>query len=333
MPAQADVATAAAAGRSRVRPALRAALPTGVPAASARRSSSSRSSGACRRTPVRIDSLAQLDELVEDGYPPRYARIAVLAGLPERDVHGFLAEELLAGAEVTLEGYVHRGARHDDRRHRLAQVPGHEQLRGLRVPVDAPADAARRARRAWPNACCPALGFDDGFFNMELFVPERRPGEADRGQRAHRVAVRAARPGRTGTLDLRGAAPARLRRRPGLAARRRRAAPRSATACASSRTRSSRACPSPTEGVEILVEPGRHLSEQGTNDAESYRLAIFHEVGETREEALAALPGPGRVASRSTSCPPGGSRRGGRRRWLIATAKSARPRRRSSFTT
>ena len=44
--------------------------------------------------------------------------------------------------------------------------------------------------------------------------------------------------------------------------------------------------PAPADGVEILVEPGRRLSEQGTNDAESYRLAIFHEWGETREEAL-----------------------------------------------
>ena len=44
--------------------------------------------------------------------------------------------------------------------------------------------------------------------------------------------------------------------------------------------------PESADGVEILVEPGRRLSEQGTNDADSYRLAIFHEVGETQEEAL-----------------------------------------------
>jgi hypothetical protein len=35
------------------------------------------------------------------------------------------------------------------------------------------------------------------------------------------------------------------------------------------------------------VRPGLKLSEQGTNDAESYRLAIFCAFGETREEALA----------------------------------------------
>src|SRR5712691_4932392 len=42
----------------------------------------------------RIDSLGQLDELVEDGVPLRYARIAALAGLEADAVHGFLAEEL-----------------------------------------------------------------------------------------------------------------------------------------------------------------------------------------------------------------------------------------------
>jgi hypothetical protein len=44
--------------------------------------------------------------------------------------------------------------------------------------------------------------------------------------------------------------------------------------------------PEAGDDVEILVEPGRFLSEQGTNDAESYRLAIFHAWGETREDAL-----------------------------------------------
>jgi hypothetical protein len=37
----------------------------------------------------------------------------------------------------------------------------------------------------------------------------------------------------------------------------------------------------------VLVEPGRRLSEQGTNDAQSYRLAIVYADGKTREEALA----------------------------------------------
>jgi len=47
------------------------------------------------------------------------------------------------------------------------------------------------------------------------------------------------------------------------------------------------AVPEPEHGLEVLVRPGLHLSEQGTNDAQSYRLAIFAEVGATREETVA----------------------------------------------
>ena len=43
--------------------------------------------------------------------------------------------------------------------------------------------------------------------------------------------------------------------------------------------------PEPQDGLEILVRPGLRLSEQGTNDTASYRLAIFTE-GRTREAAL-----------------------------------------------
>jgi hypothetical protein len=44
--------------------------------------------------------------------------------------------------------------------------------------------------------------------------------------------------------------------------------------------------PEPEEGLELLVRPGTLLSEQGTNDTASYRLAIFTQWGETREEAV-----------------------------------------------
>jgi hypothetical protein len=46
------------------------------------------------------------------------------------------------------------------------------------------------------------------------------------------------------------------------------------------------AVPDPDEGVELLVRPGLNLSEQGLNDAQSYRLAILYGFGETREEAV-----------------------------------------------
>ena len=44
--------------------------------------------------------------------------------------------------------------------------------------------------------------------------------------------------------------------------------------------------PDPEEGLELLVRPGRRLADQGLNDASSYRLAIFTEWGETREQAV-----------------------------------------------
>ena len=44
--------------------------------------------------------------------------------------------------------------------------------------------------------------------------------------------------------------------------------------------------PEPEEDVEILVRPGQLLSEQGTNDVGSYRLAIFMEVGESRQQVV-----------------------------------------------
>jgi hypothetical protein len=46
------------------------------------------------------------------------------------------------------------------------------------------------------------------------------------------------------------------------------------------------AVPDPEDDVEVLVRPGLHLSEQGVNDAQSYRLAILYGFGETREEAV-----------------------------------------------
>ena len=47
--------------------------------------------------------------------------------------------------------------------------------------------------------------------------------------------------------------------------------------------------PEPEPDLEILVRPGLLLSEQGVNDSESYRLAIFTGFGATREEAIARV--------------------------------------------
>jgi hypothetical protein len=47
-----------------------------------------------------------------------------------------------------------------------------------------------------------------------------------------------------------------------------------------------RRVPDPEDGLELLVRAGLRLSQQGRNDAQSYRLCIFDEFGETRPEAV-----------------------------------------------
>ena len=59
-----------------------------------------------------------------------------------------------------------------------------------------------------------------------------------------------------------------------------RTASRSPTRSVCSRTPSSRRSRRPSPDVELLVQPGSRLSEQGVNDVASYRLAIFDAWGD-----------------------------------------------------
>src|SRR5207248_9258406 len=233
----------------------------------------------------RIDSLACLNELVEDGYPPRYARVAALAGLLEKDVHGFLAEELLAGAEVTLEGYVHRGRVTTIGVTDSLKYPGTNSFEGFAFPSTLPAERLAELDRLAARVV-PAHGFDDGFFNIELFVPAQGPAKLIEvnGRLASQFAplVRA--------VHGRSTYEALFRLVCGDDPAWRAAPPRGAAISYCLRVFEDAfvaGVPQAPKDVEILVEPGAFLSEQGTNDAESYRLAIFHEWGETRDEALA----------------------------------------------
>ena len=47
-----------------------------------------------------------------------------------------------------------------------------------------------------------------------------------------------------------------------------------------------RSVPDPEPGLELLVRPGLRLSQQGRNDEQSFRLAIFDEFAETRAAAV-----------------------------------------------
>lgn len=232
----------------------------------------------------RIDSFAELYELAEDDYPPRYARIAALAGLPEADVHGFLVEELLAGAEVTLEGYAHRGRVTTIGVTDSLKYPGTNSFEGFAFPSALAPERLRELTRL-AERVVPAHGFDDGFFNMELFVPPAGPAKLIEvnGRIASQFAplVRA--------VQGRSTYEALFRLACGDDPAWRAGAPRGVAISYCLRVFEDAfvaAVPEAGEDVEILVEPGRFLSAQGTNDAESYRLAIFHEWGATRGEAL-----------------------------------------------
>jgi biotin carboxylase len=233
----------------------------------------------------RVDELAQFRAMREDGYPDRYAPIALLAGLPPRAVHGFLAEELLEGDEVTLEGYSYNGDVVTIGVTDSVKYSGTNSFERFEYPSrfgpDRHAELVELADRL-----VPALGFDNGFFNIELFVPERGPVRLIEvnGRIASQFAplVRA--------LHGRSTYEALFRLACGEDPTWRPDTPEGVAISYCLRTFEDayvQRVPEPEDGLEILVRPGRRLAEQGTNDSQSYRLAIFYEVGETREEALA----------------------------------------------
>jgi hypothetical protein len=233
----------------------------------------------------RVETLEELRSLREDGYPERYAAIADLAGVPPSDVHGFLVEELLEGQEVTLEGYSYRGKVVTIGVTDSVKYPGTNSFERFEYPsrlgAGRLAELSELAERV-----VPALGFDDGFFNVELFVPAHGPASLIEvnGRIASQFAplVRA--------LHGRSTYEALFLLACGDDPSWRSGQPDGVAISYCLRTFEDayvQSTPGPEDGLEVLVEPGRRLSEQGTNDAQSYRLAIFHEVGETREEALA----------------------------------------------
>jgi biotin carboxylase len=199
-------------------------------------------------------------------------------------VNGFLVEELARGAEVTLEGYVYDGRATVIGITDSIMYAGTNSFERFEYPSllaeerqEELSDIARRV--------VPALGFDGGFFNMEFVVPAEGPATIIEinGRIASQFApMMQAVHGRS-TYDALlalacGTDPAWRSGRPdGVAVS------YVLRAFADAFVES---VPEPDPGVEILVRPGLRLSEQGTNDVESYRVAIVYGAGETRAEAL-----------------------------------------------
>ncbi|HSK16542.1 MAG TPA: ATP-grasp domain-containing protein [Gaiellaceae bacterium] len=234
----------------------------------------------------RIEGQEDLLRLPESGHDAdRYAEIAAVAGVEPPSVRGFIAEELLAGGEVTLEGYVHGGRVTVVGVTDSVKYPGTDSFERFEYP--SALSAERLAELADVSArVLPALGFDGGFFNVEFFVPD------EGSVRIVEVNARIASQFTPLVLRLHGRSTydALFRLALGEDPEWEPGEPDGVAVSYALRAFEDafvEAVPEPKDDLEVLVRPGLRLSEQGVNDARSYRLAIFTEFGETREEAVA----------------------------------------------
>jgi hypothetical protein len=228
-------------------------------------------------------AVGRLSQGYDEAYVEGWRQLAALAGF-EGEI-GLLAEERLAGDEVTLEGYVHRG------RVVVIGVTDSVMYAGTnsferfeypsRLPEERLAELSGVAERLLR-----ALGFDNGFFNVEFFVPESGPAKwiEVNGRIASQFAplTRAVHGRSTYEALFELAAGRDPRWDPG--------APDGVAVSYVLRVFEDalvEAVPEPADDVEVLVRAGLRLSEQlGANDPASYRLAIVVGAGETREEAV-----------------------------------------------
>jgi hypothetical protein len=241
--------------------------------------------GRLSQNAYRIEEPSDLLRLEEiDEYTSRYARIAALAGADPESVHGFLAEELLSGDEVTLEGYASGGRVTTIGITDSVKYPGTLSFERFEYPSklgpERQAELADVAARVLP-----AFEFDQGFFNVEFFVPESGPAQMIEvnGRIASQFAPLVA------GLHGRSTYDALFELACGLDPGWRTGLPDGVAVSYVVRVFEDafvETVPEPEDGVEILVRPGLLLSEQGLNDTQSYRLAILYGFGETRAEAV-----------------------------------------------
>jgi hypothetical protein len=200
-------------------------------------------------------------------------------------VHGFLGEELLSGEEVTLEGYVKAGKATTIGVTDSVKYDGTLSFERFEYPSHLP--ITRQAElSAIADRLLPALGFDGGFFNVEFFVPEDGPAQIIEvnGRIASQFAplVQALHGRSTYDALFELACGDDPHWETGL--------PEGVAVSYVMRVFEDayvEAVPDPEEDLEVLVRPGLSLSAQGTNDAQSYRLAILYGSGETRDDAVA----------------------------------------------
>ena len=133
--------------------------------------------GRLSQNAFRIDDPRELLDLNEiDRYTTRYAEIAALAGADPADAHGFLAEELLSGDEVTLEGYVHDGRVTVIGVTDSLKYAGTLSFESFVYPSALPQQRLEELA-AVTERVMPPLAFEGGFFNVEFLVPEAGPAQ------------------------------------------------------------------------------------------------------------------------------------------------------------
>jgi hypothetical protein len=232
-----------------------------------------------------VDEPAELATLAEEPrYRDGYARLAEAAGAGLETTHGFLVEELVEGDEVTLEGFVHHGETVVIGVTDSVKYPGTNSFMRFEYPSALPDERLRElagvAERLVAGHC-----LDECFFNVEFLVPS--VGRAAIVEVNARIAsqfaplVEAVHGRSTYDVLFDVACGDDPRWAPGR--------PNGVAISYVVRVFEDavvEAVPLPEPGLDVLVRPGGRLSEQGTNDAASFRLAIFTEHGATREEAV-----------------------------------------------
>jgi hypothetical protein len=228
-------------------------------------------------------AVGRLSQGYDDRYVQGWQDLVALAGFHVEV--GLIAEEVLTGDEVTLEGYVHGGRVTTIGVTDSVMYPGTGSFERFEYPSRLPderlAELADVAARLLP-----ALGFDGGFFNVEFFVPESGPAKVTEvnGRIASQFAplVRAVHGRSTYEALFELACGRDPAWDPG--------APDGVAVSYVLRVFEDalvEAAPEPGDDLEVFVQPGLRLSEQaGANDEASYRLAILVGTGETREDAV-----------------------------------------------
>ncbi len=197
-----------------------------------------------------------------------------------------MAEELLEGVEVTVEGFVHGGRPTVIGITDSVMYPGTISFERFEYPSALP-DARQRELAELAGRLARAHELDDAFFNVEFFVPaEGPPGIVEVNARiasqfAPLVLATHGRSTYDALFELACGKDPRWDPTP----------PNGVAVSFVVRVFEDafvEAVPDPEDDLEMLVRPGALLSEQGANDVESYRLAIVYGSAPTREEAVDA---------------------------------------------